>query len=228
MKTRLPRTAANGARDQRTVAGDATRLRLLKAAEKLFARNGIDAVSIRDITDAAKANSASIHYHFGSKRGLIEALLARWAGELVARRGKLLDGIDERERAGQGPTIRDVAEVLVWPMVDLGGARRGGGGYVGFLAAVMNHPEFIPLMNDLYEPDISRTLTVLEKVTPHLSPDVRMLRWAIAKDTVNRAVSTQTSPVHLWLRHYAPSAGDQLGDRLVDFLSGAFSAESTA
>lgn len=91
----------------------------------------------------------------------------------------------------------------------------------------MNHPEYIPLMNQLYEPDISRTLALLEQVTPHLSSDVRMLRWAIAKDTVNRAVS-MTSPVHLWLKHYAPKAGESLGERLVDFLTGAFEAEATA
>ncbi len=224
METRRSRTAANGSRDQRTVTGDATRQRILKAAERLFAKRGIDAVSIRDITDAAKVNSASIHYHFGSKSGLVDAMLARWAGQLVARRGQLLDAIEKLPE----PQVRDVVEVLVWPMVELGGPRRGGGGYVGFLAAVMNHPEYIPTMNELYEPDISRTLALLEKVTPHLSSDVRMLRWAVAKDTVNRAVSTSTSPVHLWLKHYAPHASDSLGERLVDFLTGAFEAESTA
>ncbi len=224
METRRSRTAADGSRDQRTVTGDATRQRILKAAERLFAKRGIDAVSIRDITDAAKVNTASIHYHFGSKSGLVDAMLARWAGQLVARRGQLLDAIEELPK----PRVRDVVEVLVWPMVELGGPRRGGGGYVGFLAAVMNHPEYIPTMNELYEPDISRTLALLEKVTPHLSSDVRMLRWAVAKDTVNRAVSTSTSPVHLWLKHYAPHASDSLGERLVDFLTGAFEAESTA
>ncbi len=223
MEARRSRTAANGERDQRTVTGDATRQRILKAAERLFAKRGIDAVSIRDITDAAKVNSASIHYHFGSKSGLIEAMLARWAGELVARRGQLLDRIEGTDDVA----LRDVVEVLVLPMIELGGARRGGGGYVGFLAAVMNHPEYIPLMNELYEPDISRTLALLERVTPHLSSDVRMLRWAMAKDTVNRAVSA-SSPVQLWLKHYAPHASDSLGDRLVDFLTGAFEAVATA
>jgi AcrR family transcriptional regulator len=215
--------AGRGEQDQRTVSGEATRKRILKQAERLFAKSGIDAVSIRDITDAAGVNSAAIHYHFGSKSGLIEALLSRWAGELVERRGKMLDRIEGQSRI----KLRDVVEVLVWPMIELGGARRGGGGYVGFLAAVMNHPEYIPLMNELYEPDISRTLALLERVTPHLSPDVRMLRWAVAKDTVNRAVS-MTSPVHLWLKHYAPRAGDSLGERLVDFLTGAFEAKATA
>ncbi|HEX4429524.1 MAG TPA: TetR family transcriptional regulator [Frankiaceae bacterium] len=224
MEARRSRTAPRGEQDQRMASGDATRKRILKSAERLFAKSGIDAVSIRDITDAAGVNTAAIHYHFGSKSGLVEALLARWAGELVERRGRMLDRIEAQPKVH----LRDVVDVLVWPMIELGGARRGGGGYVGFLAAVMNHPEYIPLMNELYEPDISRTLALLEQVTPHLSNDVRMLRWAIAKDTVNRTVSVATSPVHLWLKHYAPHAGDSLGERLVDFLTGAFEAEATA
>src|SRR5450631_4411815 len=79
MEARRSRAAARGEQDQRTVSGDATRKRILKSAERLFAKSGIDAVSIRDITDAAGVNTAAIHYHFGSKSGLIEALLARWS-----------------------------------------------------------------------------------------------------------------------------------------------------
>lgn len=216
--------AGNGGRDQRSATGDATRARIMAAAERLIARHGLDAVSIRDITDEAKVNSAAIHYHFRSKRGLIEAMLARWADELVESRGRMLDAIEAKPEPG----LRDVVEVLVLPMVELAGnRRRGGPRYVGFLAAVVNHADYIPLMNQLYEPDISRTLRLLEQVTPHLSSDVRMLRWAMAKDTVNRAVSTATSPVHLWLKVYAPGASDHLGERLVDFLVGAFAAPET-
>ena len=212
-------------RDQRSATGEDTRTRIMTAAERLIARNGLDGVSIRDITDEAKVNSAAIHYHFRSKRGLIEAMLARWAGVLVESRGRMLDAIESKRES----ELRDVVEVLVLPMVELAGnRRRGGPRYVGFLAAVVNHADYIPLMNQLYEPDISRTLRLLEQATPHLSSDVRMLRWAIAKDTVNRAVSTATSPVHLWLKVYAPGASDHLADRLVDFLVGAFSASETA
>ena len=224
MEPRRVRTAARGEQDQRTVGGEATRKRILKQAERLFAKKGIDAVSIRDITDAAGVNSAAIHYHFGSKSGLIEALLERWAGELVERRGKILDRIEAQPKVG----LRDVVDVLVWPMIELGERAAAVVVTWGFWPLSSNHPEYIPLMNQLYEPDISRTLALLEQVTPHLSSDVRMLRWAIAKDTVNRAVSVATSPVHLWLKHYAPHAGDSLGERLVDFLTGAFEAEATA
>jgi AcrR family transcriptional regulator len=157
--------SGNGGRDQRSATGEDTRTRIMTAAERLIARNGLDGVSIRDITDEAKVNSAAIHYHFRSKRGLIEAMLARWADELVASRGRMLDKIEAKSEPG----LRDVVEVLVLPMVELAGnRRRGGARYVGFLAAVVNHPEYIPLMNQLYEPDISLTMLLLEKVMQYL------------------------------------------------------------
>lgn len=222
-RRRTAGTTEGAGRGVRPTAGDATRERIMTSAERLFSKRGIDAVSVRDITDAAKVNSAAIHYHFGSKRGLVEALLTRWAGELVERRGRLLDTVEEAPEL----RLRDVVEVLVAPMVELATARRRGGGYVGFLAAVLNHPEYIPLMNELYEPDISRTLKLLEQVTPHLSRDVRMLRWAIAKDVVNRTVGHPGSPVNLWLDHYAPGGADAIGERLVDLIVGMFAAEAT-
>ena len=44
--------------------------RLLDEAENLFAQKGFDAVSIREITNAAKCNLASVNYHFGNKQNL--------------------------------------------------------------------------------------------------------------------------------------------------------------
>ena len=50
-----------------------TRVKLLDAAERLFALTGIGGTSLRAITSEAGANLASIHYHFGSKEALLEA-----------------------------------------------------------------------------------------------------------------------------------------------------------
>ena len=58
---------------------DATRERLLDAAEKLFAQKGYDAVSVREITSAAGSNLAAVNYHFGSKENLyLEVFQQRW------------------------------------------------------------------------------------------------------------------------------------------------------
>jgi TetR/AcrR family transcriptional regulator len=51
------------------------REKLLAAATELFARKGFAAVSIREIARTAKANSALISYHFGSKEGLYQEVL---------------------------------------------------------------------------------------------------------------------------------------------------------
>lgn len=56
-----------------------TRDRLLGEGLKLFAANGFDATSIRDITAAAEANLGAVTYHFGSKSGLYEAVIASLA-----------------------------------------------------------------------------------------------------------------------------------------------------
>src|SRR6266852_2379787 len=49
---------------------DDTRRRILEAAGRIFAGQGFDAATIKQITDAAQANVAAVNYHFGSKRNL--------------------------------------------------------------------------------------------------------------------------------------------------------------
>jgi AcrR family transcriptional regulator len=57
---------------------ETTRLALMRAAERLFAERGVEAVSLREIATAAgQRNNSSALYHFGDKRELIEAMLSR-------------------------------------------------------------------------------------------------------------------------------------------------------
>src|SRR4051812_995476 len=114
---------ANGNVAGGNVAGERTRARLVTAGERLFAKHGLDAVSVRDITAAAKANTAAVHYHFGSKRGLIEAILEARAADVGRLRGELLDRIEATPR----PTLREVVAALVVPTAELAHDRRRGG-----------------------------------------------------------------------------------------------------
>ncbi len=56
-----------------------TRERILDAAEELFAEKGIVATSLRVLTKAAGVNLAAVHYYFGSKEALLDAVLERRA-----------------------------------------------------------------------------------------------------------------------------------------------------
>jgi AcrR family transcriptional regulator len=92
-----------------------TKAQLLDVAEQMFLNSGLG-VSVRDITDAAGQNGAAIHYHFGSRDGLVGAVIARRAGDLAARRRAALAQLRD---APTPPTIRDVVAGLVGAYVGL-------------------------------------------------------------------------------------------------------------
>jgi TetR/AcrR family transcriptional regulator len=68
------------------------RRQLLEAARGLFAKQGYDAVSIRQVAETAQVNPAMIHYYFGSKQGLYEAMLADTFTPLIERLSAVLAG----------------------------------------------------------------------------------------------------------------------------------------
>jgi AcrR family transcriptional regulator len=55
-----------------------TQQRILDAAQSLFAESGFNDTSLRQITTKAEVNLASVNYHFGSKKELIQAVLQRY------------------------------------------------------------------------------------------------------------------------------------------------------
>ena len=55
-----------------------TKTRIIEAAEYLFASQGYGQTSMREITARADVNLASVNYHFGSKKNLIQAVLKRY------------------------------------------------------------------------------------------------------------------------------------------------------
>jgi AcrR family transcriptional regulator len=79
-----------------------TRERLLSAAAQLFAEHGIDAVSVDHVAEAAGRTSGAVYDHFGSKQGMLLALLDEWQQSLVtviAAEFELASTVAERLRA---------------------------------------------------------------------------------------------------------------------------------
>ena len=66
------------------------RLRLLEAAELCLRRDGYAALSTRGVAEAAQTPLSQIHYHFGSKRGLVLALLEFQNEKLLRRQAVTL------------------------------------------------------------------------------------------------------------------------------------------
>jgi AcrR family transcriptional regulator len=62
------------------MARDATRTRalLIRAGERRFAREGVAGARLSDVVrDAGQANESAVSYHFGSRDGLLEAIIAK-------------------------------------------------------------------------------------------------------------------------------------------------------
>ncbi|WP_405912609.1 TetR family transcriptional regulator [Streptomyces sp. NBC_00963] len=69
----------------------ATRQRLLRAAEELFAERGVAATLTREITErAGQGNSSALHYHFGSREGLLNSILSEHQQRVEAALGPAL------------------------------------------------------------------------------------------------------------------------------------------
>jgi AcrR family transcriptional regulator len=64
---------------------------ILQVAEKLFANNGFEGTSVRDICTEAAVNVAMVNYYFGNKEGLFEKLVEQKAGFLKGQLEKIVD-----------------------------------------------------------------------------------------------------------------------------------------
>jgi AcrR family transcriptional regulator len=98
--------------------GEATRDRILDAAEKLFALCGIGETSLRAITTEAGTNLASVNYHFGSKEALIQAVFARRLGPLNLERLELLDKVECNDDS-PAPCLEQILCAFVTPALRL-------------------------------------------------------------------------------------------------------------
>ena len=113
-----------------------TKTAILDAAEGMMADRGIDGTSLRAILSTAGVNSAALHYHFGSRERVVEAILARRGRHQSERRMEMLRTLESR---GETPTALDVVDVIVDPMVEmLYEDGEGGRRFLRFLARLQS------------------------------------------------------------------------------------------
>lgn len=111
-----------------------TKDRILNAAERLFARDGFEATSLRAITAEADVNLAAVNYHFQSKEALVQAVIGRRMGPVNAQRLALLDAYEFE--AGDAPVaLEKILDAFLRPVIELVGSHAH---------------EFVPLIGRLY------------------------------------------------------------------------------
>lgn len=180
-----------------------TRERLIAAAEELFAANGIQAVSMREIVRASGArNTAALQYHFGDRSGLVHAVLAKHQPDVDTRRDAMLDAY---EAAGE-PDLRALAAALVQPLAAELEDADGGCAYLQVLAELVNRPQ-PPLAQAGLDDSIDSMLRWRELVAPLLSEEALrlhrrfvVLRFAIV-ELARRAGTAPHADDRLFVSH---------------------------
>lgn len=74
-----------------------TKLKILEAAEKLFAEKGFDGARVDDIAEKAGVNKALIYYYFKSKRDILDELFSSLIEELAEIGYSLVEGVFDFE-----------------------------------------------------------------------------------------------------------------------------------
>jgi AcrR family transcriptional regulator len=123
---------------QTTEAELPTEVKLIRAAEQLFAAHGLDGVSLRQINKAAgQRNTSGLQYHFGSKDTLVKAVFRHRLPEIDRRRAAMIADIKAK---GLKDDLPAVVRAMFLPLVEEldGGANEKA--YVRFLAQFYSHP----------------------------------------------------------------------------------------
>jgi len=156
-----------------------TKTLILDAAEEAFADLGFDAASLRHIIAMAGVNLAAVHYHFGGKEALIEAVFERRILPLNEERLRLLDRLEE-ESGEAGPTVERLLEALVGPPLRLSlEEAKGGRNFARVLGRVFTEPDpFIQrMLHARFEGLLKRFMAAFARALPSL-PEAELV-WRL-------------------------------------------------
>lgn len=149
-----------------------TRTRILDVAEVLFSEQGLEGVSIRDITRKARVNLAAINYHFGTKDDLITAVFERRVVPLNQARLAALAAA-EQAAGHRSPSLETILEAFIRPALQSSlQPTRGGSAFAKLFGRCLSEPspEVEALLQKQFAPLMVRMDAALRRALPHLSP----------------------------------------------------------
>ncbi len=148
-------------------AGSDTRGKLLDAAERLFADNGYDGTSLRDIAVRAQQHVALSTYHFGTKERLFEEVIQRRAADMEAIRLAGLDKINA-STLSSSEAVRALIEAYALPMIRARyGSSRQWQAHVRLLSQLISVKRWVPLIRKHYDTCGVRFIAKFEEVLPN-------------------------------------------------------------
>ncbi len=121
-------------------SSDETRERILDAAERLFADEGYDGATLRDVAAAADVQLHAVGYHFGPKDAIFDTVIARRSVIMTELRMKALTAA-RTSAAGDVIPIETLVRDYISPFVlSAGEGDRGWRTYAALMGRLANSP----------------------------------------------------------------------------------------
>lgn len=158
---------------------DAPKVALILAAEVLFARDGIEGASLREIAaQAGQRNHHAVQYHFGSRDSLVQAIFDYRMNQMEVARGAMLAAVDATGRLAD---LRAITEIIFRPQIELID-EFGDHSYAGFLTAYLLRYQArrFGQFGERVAPNLGRTLVLLRDCLDPLPEHVAQRRLVTA------------------------------------------------
>ncbi|WP_297513160.1 TetR/AcrR family transcriptional regulator [uncultured Caulobacter sp.] len=175
MTVAKPRARAGGRGRPSKAKGLDLKETILDAAEGLFARHGFHGVTTRQVAAEAGVDTALIHYYFGAKRELFDAVFLRRAEILNTAREASMNAYVKAH--AEAMTVEGVIEAFIEPLLRI--SQEGGAGwknYFALVAQVNNTPAWGgETMARFFDPVVHQLVETLKTVRPQAA--YRDLYW---------------------------------------------------
>jgi len=168
---------------RRSVTSNATRVKIMQAAERLFADRGIDGVPLREIAAASEqGNNTAVQYHFGSKEQLVYEIFD-WRTNLFEP--MRADMLNRAEAAGQLANAKVLLQIMCLPHLSISD-EKGGHPYSAFLAQYLTRARASGIAHPYDDPEVPvpalrRVRQLIVERVAYVPPDVLKLRVGICK-----------------------------------------------
>jgi len=205
--------------EARRKRGDVTRELLMRAAELLIAKDGIENVTVRAIVlEAGQKNESALQYHFQNRSGLLDAIHKHRNAEVRAYREMLL----QPYLTGQAPDLRDICRLMVMPSYTLAREDKGFRHYIrGFGPRIAQSSRPIQMVFDNASSEgVTFLLDHLHREVGEMPEAIFLARLESTLRFVALSMYHQAGPS----RGFAGDQGERFISNLQDTMLGVMSA----
>lgn len=213
------RSSSFGIRPPRAARVD-RRAAILLASEKLFARYGYHAVTIRQIAEEAKVPLALVGYYFGAKHELFHAIFEHWSPTVEERLARLQA---VPIVPGSARTLPRIIEAFIEPVLEMRASAEGE--YYALLVAheLYNATEEADrVLREYFDPLAHAYIEALHAALPHATRGQAAKGYQLAMGALLTHLSDARIE-HLSHGEYRP-ADPAAAPMLVSFIVGGLRA----